>query len=831
MDHQLDLSSLPPPPPEFFLDNFDNDEEFIFSNSNCKDYNCTIKQGIDPGLTNAHGRTAKEVIARDTPFARELHQILYERISAVAAVAIRDFCNLADPRSIAFRAGEHLTVLERTNGDTWKGYVTREGLSRAGYFPCSAVRLLEQPQQQQQQQQHQQRQDPPTCLSSSLMHQSQPHQMPPVSQSTPASNAAVSPTSGSNNRNSAASLDSGRSSSHTATSSDTRSAVAVTASGPSGPAGANSSTGSAAAAAAASAGTMCSRVLNSATNTPRSAAAPAAANGSVDSGLGPHRQSMVSTCSSGSLGSLPDDNSSAASVSSGELQYQQQQQHGWLREDWRSLTSSQQLHRFLDWCQLACYHRSIEEAGYDLATLVRCTPEDLNAAGVTNPRHRKRLRSDLARLGQAMQAGQAPGGLPDPIEDAVCLTADAALTELCCRLGLPDTASACLRRAGFQLVRDLGQMAWEDLEEIGISRLGHQKKLMLVIDRLRRPRHGPESDQHQPDQQQGTLRRQSAKSTVSCGTCTSSDSIAVQPDPFLAAESQQQPPQSPPQPSCHSRSFSGSGAAQQSVKLLGRPIPVAVPEVPPQQPPPTPQRGAPPPPPKRVTSVRRCSGDAGSVTPCASPSTTPRHQAARPPAYENAAALADSPALARLGAAASAMPFANEDCGTIRHKPASASIAAAVASPQFGRAALFQQHRQHQHQLHHQLQHLPASPAFARRVPASAAAAAAAAPPTPSRWVLQPPPPREDPARTWTTSAACCPSCSATLTASCRSSARGRAELQMSSTLLISQCTCCVMLVFYYRNSPFYLFISNLTTPPPLSSYRFLCHFFISFVH
>uniref|UniRef100_A0A1I8F2T9 Glutathione transferase n=1 Tax=Macrostomum lignano TaxID=282301 RepID=A0A1I8F2T9_9PLAT len=204
------------------------------------------------------------------------------------------------------------------------------------------------------------------------------------------------------------------------------------------------------------------------------------------------------------------------------------------------------------------------------------------------------------------------------------------------------------------------------------------------------------------------------------------------------AESQQQPPQSPPQPSCHSRSFSGSGAAQQSVKLLGRPIPVAVPEVPPQQPPPTPQRGG--------AAAATEAGDAGSVTPCASPSTTPRHQAARPPAYENAAALADSPALARLGAAASAMPFANEDCGTIRHKPASASIAAAVASPQFGRAALFQQHRQHQHQLHHQLQHLPASPAFARRVPASAAAAAAAAPPTPSRWVLQPPPPREDPA-------------------------------------------------------------------------------------
>uniref|UniRef100_A0A1I8HW74 SAM domain-containing protein n=1 Tax=Macrostomum lignano TaxID=282301 RepID=A0A1I8HW74_9PLAT len=575
MDHQLDLSSLPPPPPEFFLDNFDNDEEFIFSNSNCKDYNCTIKQGIDPGLTNAHGRTAKEVIARDTPFARELHQILYERISAVAAVATRDFCNLADPRSIAFRAGEHLTQ---------RGRIANLGVATIG--------------------------------------------------------------------TARASLDSGRSSSHTATSSDTRSAVALTASGPSGPPAPPARTLQR---ARCRSGRRLRRdhvfasLEQRATNTPRSAAAPAAANGSVDSGLGPHRQSMVSTCSSGSLGSLPDDNSSAASVSSGELQYQQQQQHGWLREDWRSLTSSQQLHRFLDWCQLACYHRSIEEAGYDLATLVRCTPEDLNAPGVTNPRAQEApaVRSGAAWPGHAGRPGARRPARP--YEDAACLTADAALTELCCRLGLPDTASACLRRAGFQLVRDLGQMAWEDLEEIGINR--------LVIDRLRRPRHGPESDQNQPDQQQGTLRRQSAKSTVSCGTCTSSDSIAVQPDPFLAASAAAAPPQQSllcwrcRRSSRHRLRSVGAAAATEAgdfgPPLLRR---------------------------RRLRHAVRLA----------------EHHAAPPggpaPAYENAAALADSPAaLARLGAAASAMPFANEDCGTIRHKPASASIAAAVASPQFGR--------------------------------------------------------------------------------------------------------------------------------------------------
>ncbi len=47
-------------------------------------------------------------------------------------------------------------------------------------------------------------------------------------------------------------------------------------------------------------------------------------------------------------------------------------------------------------------------AGYDLSTLCRATPEDLNACGVTNPRDRQQLRARLGRL-------QLPESLPDHV--------------------------------------------------------------------------------------------------------------------------------------------------------------------------------------------------------------------------------------------------------------------------------------------------------------------------------------------------------------------------------------------------------------------------------
>lgn len=38
---------------------------------------------------------------------------------------------------------------------------------------------------------------------------------------------------------------------------------------------------------------------------------------------------------------------------------------------------------------------------------------------------------------------------------------------------------------GYETVRDVTQLPWEDMEDIGIVKLGHQKKLLLAIKRVK----------------------------------------------------------------------------------------------------------------------------------------------------------------------------------------------------------------------------------------------------------------------------------------------------------------------------------------------------------
>lgn len=45
--------------------------------------------------------------------------------------------------------------------------------------------------------------------------------------------------------------------------------------------------------------------------------------------------------------------------------------------------------------------------------------------------------------------------------------------------------AAPLISQGFVTVRDVTQLTWEDLEDSGIVRLGHQKKILLAIKRVK----------------------------------------------------------------------------------------------------------------------------------------------------------------------------------------------------------------------------------------------------------------------------------------------------------------------------------------------------------
>ncbi|KAB0400724.1 hypothetical protein E2I00_008351 [Balaenoptera physalus] len=114
------------------------------------------------------------------------------------------------------------------------------------------------------------------------------------------------------------------------------------------------------------------------------------------------------------------------------------------------------------------------KAGYDVPTISRMTPEDLTAIGVTKPGHRKKIASEIAQLSIAEW-------LPNYIP--------ADLLEWLCALGLPQYHKQ-LVSSGYDSMGLVADLTWEELQEIGVNKLGHQKKLMLGVKRLAELRRG-----------------------------------------------------------------------------------------------------------------------------------------------------------------------------------------------------------------------------------------------------------------------------------------------------------------------------------------------------
>ncbi|XP_055687816.1 caskin-1 isoform X2 [Lutzomyia longipalpis] len=114
------------------------------------------------------------------------------------------------------------------------------------------------------------------------------------------------------------------------------------------------------------------------------------------------------------------------------------------------------------------YAQCFAAAGYDLPTVARMTPEDLTAIGIKNPHHRERIKAHIDAL---HLADELPNYVPGSIDEWLHL------------LRLEEYAGPLLAQ-GYQTVRDVTQLTWEDLEDIGIVRLGHQKKILLAIKRV-----------------------------------------------------------------------------------------------------------------------------------------------------------------------------------------------------------------------------------------------------------------------------------------------------------------------------------------------------------
>ncbi|KAM9584175.1 caskin-1 isoform 1-T1 [Trichechus inunguis] len=118
--------------------------------------------------------------------------------------------------------------------------------------------------------------------------------------------------------------------------------------------------------------------------------------------------------------------------------------------------------------QLQLYVPNFISAGYDLPTISRMTPEDLTAIGVTKPGHRKKITAEISGL-------SIPDWLPEhkPANLAVWLS----------MIGLAQYYKVLVDN-GYENIDFITDITWEDLQEIGITKLGHQKKLMLAVRKL-----------------------------------------------------------------------------------------------------------------------------------------------------------------------------------------------------------------------------------------------------------------------------------------------------------------------------------------------------------
>lgn len=64
------------------------------------------------------------------------------------------------------------------------------------------------------------------------------------------------------------------------------------------------------------------------------------------------------------------------------------------------------------------------------------------------------------------------------------LITQGSIEEWLCLLRLDEYVQSLLAQ-GYETVHDVTQLPWEDMEDIGIVKLGHQKKLLLAIKRVK----------------------------------------------------------------------------------------------------------------------------------------------------------------------------------------------------------------------------------------------------------------------------------------------------------------------------------------------------------
>ncbi|KAM8844354.1 caskin-2 isoform 2-T2 [Spinachia spinachia] len=411
-----------------------------------------LDAGVDVNIRNTYNQTALDIVNQFTTShaSRDIKQLLRDATGVLQVRALKDYWNLHDPTALNIRAGDVIMVMEQHVDGRWKGHIhdAQRGMDRVGFFPPSIVEVISRrsggalsrhsslPTHRQQ---HPSRAPLSSGLSSApqtddsyTLYAPPTHVVLPLANGLNATGLCPSILSQSGcpfediwvlrdlchagDRNSVGS---------TGSVGSTRSA------------GSGKSTGSSAP----------TNGLQHNAGHHDNAGQPAPPTGHsglsdqpLDAGGAPRRHTV--TVQSFSQCVRPQQ---LLEGKDAEAIYQ------WLRD-----------------FQLEQYIGNFLQAGYDVPTISRMTPEDLTAIGVTKPGHRKKISMEINNL-------SIPEWLPEYIP--------ADLGEWLSAIGLQQHHKK-LSENGYDSISIVKDLTWEDLQEIGIIQLGHQKKLMLAVKKL-----------------------------------------------------------------------------------------------------------------------------------------------------------------------------------------------------------------------------------------------------------------------------------------------------------------------------------------------------------
>ncbi|XP_065805789.1 caskin-2-like isoform X2 [Labrus bergylta] len=403
-----------------------------------------LDAGINVNIRNTYNQTALDIVNQFTTSSasREIKQLLRASCS-LQVRAVKDYWNLHDPTALNLRAGELVMVLEQHSDGRWKGHIhdSQRGTDRVGFFPPSVVEVLSR------------------RTGGTLTRQaSKPRQRQHFASRAPSSSNSPAPQSEDSlgYDPTGASFDS-QLPAPASPASPTQD-VWVLRSSPSGDRNSVGSSGSVGSSRSAGSGQSSEsghkqNGTQNRHNAENGKMAPSAGD------LGEHLHTL------GTEQSKQADGSTGGS----RRQVNGTPQKGFVRpEHLLEGKDAEAIYQWLCEFQLEQYTSNFINSGYDVPTISRMTPEDLTAIGVTKPGHRKKISMEIGKL-------SIPEWLPDYIPSD--------LGEWLSVIGLPQYQKR-LSENGYDSITIVKDITWEDLQEIGITKLGHQKKLMLAVKRL-----------------------------------------------------------------------------------------------------------------------------------------------------------------------------------------------------------------------------------------------------------------------------------------------------------------------------------------------------------